>query len=135
MAFDYSLDDWDGLRYHMRNVPWEEIFKLVASAAAMEFRGSVQVGIDVYIPHCKYHLKPHSSSWFSADSAAELTYGWKSLFRLHQQNKFSEAKVKLGQAGNRSKKVLEAAKLVYADKTNKIQHLPEASLSGHMTTC
>ena len=35
--YDYSLADWDGLRDHLRDVSWEDIFKLRASAAASEF--------------------------------------------------------------------------------------------------
>ena len=46
---------------HLRDVPWEDIFNLGASAAASEFCEWVRVGIDVYIPHRKYHVKPHSS--------------------------------------------------------------------------
>ena len=69
VAYDYSRADWDGLRDHLRNVPWEDIFKLSASAAASEFCEWVQVGIDVYIPHQKYQIKPHSSPWFSAACA------------------------------------------------------------------
>ena len=61
-AYDYSRADWDGLRDHLRYVPWEDIFKLSASAAAAsEFCEWVQVGIDVYIPHRKNQVKPHSS--------------------------------------------------------------------------
>ena len=52
--YDYSRVDWDDLCDHLRNVPWEDIFKLSASAAASEFCAWVQVGIDVYIPHRKY---------------------------------------------------------------------------------
>ena len=37
VAYDYSCADWDGLRDHLRVVPWEDIFKLGASAAASEF--------------------------------------------------------------------------------------------------
>ena len=59
VAYDYSYADWDGLRDHLRDVPWEDIFKLSASAAASEFCELVQVGNDVYIPHCKYQVKPH----------------------------------------------------------------------------
>ena len=51
IAYDYSRVDWDRLRDHLRDVPWEDIFKLGASAAASEFCEWVQVGIDVYIPH------------------------------------------------------------------------------------
>ena len=39
----------------------EDSFRLSASAAASEFCEWVQVGIDVYIPHRKYQVKPHSS--------------------------------------------------------------------------
>ena len=37
IAYDYSCADWDGLPDHLRDVPWEDIFKLGASAAASEF--------------------------------------------------------------------------------------------------
>ena len=37
IAYDYSHADWDGLCDHLRDVPWEDIFKLGASAAASEF--------------------------------------------------------------------------------------------------
>ena len=73
MAYDYSHADWDGLRDHLRDVPWTYIFKLCASFAASEFCEWVQVGIDVYIPHRKCQLKPHSSPWFSVACAAEIT--------------------------------------------------------------
>ena len=37
IAYDYSHTDWDGLHGRLRDVPWEDIFKLSASAAASEF--------------------------------------------------------------------------------------------------
>ena len=61
IAYDYSHPDQDGLHDDLRNGPWEDIFKLTASAAASEFCEWVQAGIDVYIPHRKYQVKPHSS--------------------------------------------------------------------------
>ena len=33
-AYDYSHADWDGLCDHLRDVPWEDILKLGASAAS-----------------------------------------------------------------------------------------------------
>ena len=72
IAYDYSRADWDGLRDHLRDVPWEDIFKLSASAAASEFCEWVKVGIDVYILQHKYQVKPHSSPWFSAVCAAAI---------------------------------------------------------------
>ena len=52
----------------------EHIFKLCASAAAHEFCEWVQVGIDVYIPHCKYQVKPDLSPLFSAACAAVIVH-------------------------------------------------------------
>ena len=49
IAYDYSHADWDGLCDHLRDVPWEDIFELGASAAASEFCEWFQVRIDVYI--------------------------------------------------------------------------------------
>ena len=37
IAYDHCRADRDGLRDHLRDVPWEDIFKLSASAAASEF--------------------------------------------------------------------------------------------------
>ena len=44
---DYSCVDGDGLLDHLRDVLWEDNFKLSASAAS-EFCEWVQLGIDVY---------------------------------------------------------------------------------------
>ena len=118
VAYDYSRADWDDLCDRLRDVPWEDIFKLGASAAASEFCEWVQVGIDVYIPHRKYQVKLHSSPWFSAACAAAIIHR-NHFFRFYQQNKSSESKVKLRQASNRCKRVHEAAKLAYATKTKE----------------
>ena len=37
IAYIYSRADWDGLCDHLRDVPWENIFKISASALASEF--------------------------------------------------------------------------------------------------
>ena len=89
-----------------------------ASIAASEFCEWVQVEIDVYIPHRKYQVKPHSSPCFSAACAAAIVHR-NHFFRLYQQNKSSESKVKFRQASNCCKRVLEAAKLAYATKTKE----------------
>ena len=63
ISLDYLID-----------VPMEDIFKLCASAAAREFCEWLQVGIDVYIPHRRYQVKPHSSPWFSAAWTAAIVH-------------------------------------------------------------
>ena len=72
----------------MRDVPWENTFKLSPSTAASEFCDWV------HIPDRKYQDKPHSSPWFSATCAAAIAHR-NHYFRLY----------------------LEAAKLAYANKT------------------
>ena len=116
VAYVYSCADWDGLCDNLRDVPWEIfiIFKLSASTAASEFCELVQVGIDAYLHHCKYQVKPHSSPWFSAACAAAIVHR-NHFFHLYQQTKSSEFR----QASNSSKRVLEAAKLAYASKTKE----------------
>ena len=116
IAFDYSCTDWDSLCDHLRDVPWEDIFKLGASAAASEFCEWVQVGIDVYIPHRKYQVKPHSSPWFSAACAAAIVHR-NHFFCFCQKDTSSESKGQFRQAGNPCKRVLEAAKFAYANNT------------------
>ena len=49
IAHDYSHADWDRHCDHLKDVPWEDIFKLIASVGASEFCEWVQVEIDVYI--------------------------------------------------------------------------------------
>ena len=128
IACDYSHADWDGLCDHLRDVPWEDIFKLRVSVAASEFCEWVQVGINVYIPHRKYQVKPHSSPWFSAACAAVIVHK-NHFFPLYQKGKSSDSKVKFRQASNCYKRLLEAAKLAYANKTK--QSITSQKLGSH----
>ena len=101
-----------------QDVPFHRIaynFKLSASAAASELCEWF-VYIDVYIPHRKYQVKPHSSPWFSAACAASIVRR-NHFFRVYRKDKSSVPKAKFRQASNRCKRVLEAAKLAYANKT------------------
>ena len=118
IAYDYSRADWDDLLDHLRDAPWEDIFKLVASAAASEFCERIQVGNNLYIPHRKYQVKTDSSPWFPAAFAAAIVHR-NGFFRFYQREKCSHSKVKFRQASNRWKSVLEVAKLAYANKTKE----------------
>ena len=65
-----------------------------------------------------YQIKPHSSTLLSAACAAVLVHR-NHFFHLWQQNKSSESKVNFRQASNCCERVLEAAKLAYANKTKE----------------
>ena len=111
-VYDYFRADWDGLCDHLRDVRWKVIIKLSAFAAAREFCQWVQVEIDVYAPH---HIRSSLTDLFSAACVAVVVH----FFGLYQKHKSSESKVKFRQASNRCKRVLEAAKLAYANKTKE----------------
>ena len=99
---DYSCADWDSLSDHLRDIPWEDICKLGASAAASEFCEWVQDGIGVYIPQ-KISRKLHLSSWFSAACAAAIVHR-NLFFCFYQNDKSSDSKVKFRQASNHLQK-------------------------------
>ena len=52
-AFDYSMTDWDGFRDHLRDVPWNDIYKYGTSRATCEFSEWLQVCIDTYISNLR----------------------------------------------------------------------------------
>ena len=70
IACSYSKADWDGLKDHLRDVLWLDIFKHGDICAAKEIPEWVVIGIDCYIPHRKFQLKPHSLPWFTPCAAA-----------------------------------------------------------------
>ena len=133
IAYDYCCAHWVCLCIHLRDVSWKDIFKLGASAVASEFCEWVQVIIDVYIHHRKYQVNPHSAPWFSAVFSVVITHR-NHFFRLYQQNKSPESKVKFKQTSNLCKRVLETAKLAYATKT-RVHYFPEIWLSGLLANC
>ena len=57
IVYDYSHADWDSLRDHLRDVPWEGVFRLSVSGAVSEFCEWVQVGIDENIRSSLLHLR------------------------------------------------------------------------------
>ena len=66
----------------------------------------------------KYQVKSHSSPCFSAACAAAMVHR-NHFFRLYQQNKSSESKLKFRQISTCYKRVLEAAKLLYTTKAKE----------------
>ena len=75
IAYDYSPADWDSLHDYLRDVPWEDIFKLSASTGAREFCELVWLELMyIYTSHQKYQVKPHTSPWFSAACATAIVH-------------------------------------------------------------
>ena len=74
----------------------------------------------MYISLRKYQVKPYSSPWFSASCAAAIVHR-NHFFHLYQKDQSSDSKLKFRQASNCCKRILEAAKFAYANKT-KVCH-------------
>ena len=75
IACYYSCANWeDHHHHHLKDFPYEDIFKLELSAAVSEYCEWIQFRIDVYNPHRRYQVKPHSSLWFSALCAAAIAH-------------------------------------------------------------
>ena len=102
---------------------------LITSAAASEFCEWDQVGIDVYNPHRKYQVKPHSSPWFSAACAPAIFYR-NHFFRLYQKDNSFGSNVKFRQASNHCKRVLQATKLAHANNKTK-ESITSQKLGSH----
>ena len=102
----------------MRDVPWEDIFNLSASGAGGEFCERVLVGSDVYPPHRKCQVKPHSSSWFSAACAAAVVHR-RNVFGLYQHNKSFKYKIKSGRVAIVAKGFLKLPNFAYDIKTKE----------------
>ena len=81
----------------------------------------------MYISLIENKVKPHSSPWFSAPCAAVIV-SRNHFFRFYQKDKSSTSKVKFRQASNCCKRVLEAAKLAYANNKG-VYYFPETWLS------
>ena len=82
----YFCSDWGSLHDHLRDVSWEDVFRLSASAAASEFCKWVQVGIDACTPHHKYQVKPRISPWFSAACAPVILQRNHFFVRINRVN-------------------------------------------------
>ena len=48
-VYSYSKADWNGLRDHLRDVPWLDIFKHDATYAAKGITEWVEIGIDYVV--------------------------------------------------------------------------------------
>ena len=118
IAYDYSPADWDSLHDYLRDVPWEDIFKLSASTGAREFCESVWLELMyIYLSSKVSGQASHISMVLSCLCYCHSSY--KSLFCMCQKDISFEYKVKSRQASNCCKRVFEAAKLAYTDKTKE----------------
>ena len=104
IAYDYSHADWDGLHDHLRDVPWEDILKLLL---LMNFVSGFRLEL-MYISLIENIrsslIHPHGFQLILL-----LPVHRNHFSHLQQKDKCSDSKVKFRQASNCWKRVLEAA--------------------------
>ena len=96
---------------------WRIFLNLVLLLLLVSFVSGFRLEL-MYISLIENQVKPHSSPWFSAACAAAIAHR-NHFFGLYQKDKSSDSKVKFGQASNCCKRVPEAAKVTYANKTKE----------------
>ena len=117
-VYSYRKADWDGFRDYLRDVPWQTIFGYNVNKAAKEISDWIQIGIDCFIPHRKFQVKPHSLPWFTPSCADAIAHR-NHFFHQFHRNKTKENKKLFNDARNCCKRVLEEAKSNYADATRR----------------
>ena len=117
-VYSYSRAGWDGLRDHLRDVPWLDIFKHDATYAIKVITEWVEIGIDCYIPHRKFQLKPHSSPWFTPSCAAAIAHR-NHYFHQYHRNVTPENKNLFCDSRNHCRKFLKDASSNYAETTRR----------------
>ena len=98
IACNCSPADWDDLRNHLRDVPWEDILSSMLLLLLVNFVSGFRLKpMYMSLIVSKYQVKSHSSPWFSVPCVTAIVHR-NYFFRLYQQNKSSESEVKLRQA-------------------------------------
>ena len=97
-------------------MPWDNTFDRGVHYAATEFSEWVRLGMDVYVPHRKFQVRPHSSPWFTPACAAAIAHR-NHYYNLYHRNNSDESKTLFRQASNHSKRVIEHANLQYTEQT------------------
>ena len=119
-----SITHMHGLpAYVKEGLPFARYLSLENSADSyLRFRlallHSVSYFFFLYRSPSSYLVKPHSFLWFSGAFVAAKVHR-NHFFCFYQQNKSYESKLKFKQAVNRCKRILEAIKLAYANKTKE----------------
>ena len=115
-SYNYQQGDWDSFRDFLRDAPWNSILSSSVDKCASEVISWIQTGIDSFIPHRRYQVKPHSSPWFSPACAAAIAHR-NHYFHLYRRENSSDNKRLFTLARNNCRRVLNDAKSRYMEST------------------
>ena len=115
-SYNYFQADWDSFRDFLRDGPWNVFFSLPAEDCASKVVSWISAGRDAFIPSRRFQVKPHSSPWFSPACAAAISHRNHYFHQYRRDNSFDNKRL-FTAARNRCRKVLNNAKLRYAELT------------------
>ena len=72
-VYRFQNADWCGFRTFMSQVIECLDFRGDVNSLAQELTEWLQIGMEAYIPHRTYQMKPHSQPWFTPECAAALS--------------------------------------------------------------
>ena len=115
----YSFDrtNWDDFRDFLRDLPLDHIFALNADECAREIVSWIQEGIQNFVPHRTYQVKPHSNPWFSPACASAIAHRNHYFHKYHKTGN-SLDKINFVIARNDCKRVIDEAKNQYQNQVH-----------------
>ena len=99
-------------------MPWNDVFSLPVKACAAEIAEWLRAGIEEFIPHKRYQVKPHSAPWFSPECSAAIA-NKNHHYHCYRRNSNSSNRNSFKKARNYCRKVLDSAKSSYKESTKR----------------
>lgn len=115
--YSYNQGDWDSFRDLVRDLPLDDIFALNVNECAREVASWLQAGINAFVPHRTYQVKPHSNPWFSPACAAAIAHRNHFFHQYHRSGTMGDKQL-FNNARNRCKRVIEEAKQNYLNQVH-----------------
>ena len=116
VSYNYERGKWDAFRDFLRDLPWDGVFSLPADSCATEIAEWLRIGIEEFIPHRRYQVKPHSVPWFSPDCSAAIATR-NHHYHCYRSNPSTSNRASFRKARNDCEKVLKAAESRYIEST------------------
>ena len=112
-VYRYSKADWCGFRSFLSQVAENLIISDDVHKSAQELSEWLQIGMQAYIPHRSYQVKPHSQPWFTPECAA-ATCQRNHFFHQYRRNRNADNLEQYRAARKHCKETLHEAKSRYA---------------------
>ena len=111
-VWQYSKADWCGFRSFIRDIA-DKILSESVHKSAHELSEWLLTGMETYIPHRTYQVKPHSQPWFTPECAAAICQR-DHFFHQYRRNRNADNLNQYRAARRHCKETLHEVKSRYA---------------------